>query len=528
MTASVDASTHATASRALTLSVVIPAYNEAVNIRRIVERVQHAVSGFDAGLEIVFIDDGSSDGTFDCIRECFDDDPRIKGLRFSRNFGKEAALLAGLRIATGDVVVTIDADLQHPPSVILSMLKKWQEGAIVVHAVKRSRGNEKHYQRLSAKIFNLLMYKLTGINLTNSSDFKLLDRIAVDVLINDFSERRRFYRALAQWIGYKSASVEFDVAEREGGDAKMSFAKLLSLATLGLVAFTAMPLRIVGILGAFTLALGVLVGGDALLSWWQGRTVSGFATLVLTVLAIGSCIMISLGIIGEYIAKIYEEIKARPSYIVEFFQGCHRLQSRDQDTEIGGTRGCDANRCGGDSAQPEGATRPRGQGKVMSQWAACVLEAGRDRAATLTVCRARRPSRLGRSSGGSAPRDRCRRSQRSAGGARSSGRSRASAPRSWPDPGPYTCGRPAARVLVELPGPALRHPDFGSGCGRRHAVAPNCAGSRRQRAPGRSAARARNLGSGARRGPSSSKARRAQSPRSFLPVRRSNSADGLF
>ena len=321
MTASVDASTYATACRPLTLSVVIPAYNEAANIRLIVERVQHAVSGFDAGLEIIFIDDGSSDGTFEFICECFVDDPRIKGVRFSKNFGKEAALLAGLRNATGDVVITIDADLQHPPLVIQSMLKKWQEGAIVVHAVKRSRGNERLYQRLSANFFNLLMYKLTGINLTNSSDFKLLDRIAVDVLINDFPERRRFYRALAQWIGYKSAAVEFDVAAREGGDAKMSFTKLLSLATLGLVAFTAMPLRIVGILGAFTLALGAVVGGDTLLSWWQGKTVSGFATLVLTELAIGSCIMISLGIIGEYIAKIYEEIKARPSYIVESFKG---------------------------------------------------------------------------------------------------------------------------------------------------------------------------------------------------------------
>lgn len=299
------------------LSVVVPAHNEAAGIGRAVQVIGAILDGCAPRWEILIVDDGSRDATFERARALSHADPRVKALRFSRNFGKEAALLAGLRAARGDAVVTIDADLQHPPALIPQMVECWQQGAKVVDAVKRSRSTDGALTRLRANLFNQLITRLGGVNLENASDFKLLDRVVVDTIARGLPERQRFYRGLSEWVGFTRESIPFDVEERLEGQGKWTLLKLVDLATTALVSFTSAPLRIVTILGSLTLVFGLGVAIDALLSWAHGIAVSGFATTIMTLLILGSFIMISLGIIGEYIAKIYDEIKARPAYLVE-------------------------------------------------------------------------------------------------------------------------------------------------------------------------------------------------------------------
>ena len=299
------------------LSVVVPAHNEAPGIAHAIDVIATTLASCRMKLEIIVVDDGSRDATFERVKERSIEDGRIKGLRFTRNFGKEAALLAGLRVASGEAVVTIDSDLQHPPALIPKMIEEWRKGAMVVDAVKRRRENDGVLTRLRAGLFNSMLSRLGGINMENSSDFKLLDRVVVDAIARELPERQRFYRGLADWVGYQHASIPFDVEARAEGEGKWSLWKLMQLATTAIVSFTSAPLQIVTVLGILTLLLGVVVGADALISYFQGRAVSGFATTIITFLIVGSFIMISLGIIGEYLAKIYDEIKARPTYLVE-------------------------------------------------------------------------------------------------------------------------------------------------------------------------------------------------------------------
>jgi glycosyltransferase involved in cell wall biosynthesis len=303
------------------LSVVVPAHNEALGIAHAVDVMLQALASCGMNLELIVVDDGSRDETFERVRDLSQKDARIKGLRFTRNFGKEAALLAGLRVASGDAVVTIDSDLQHPPALIPQMIDAWRNGAMVVDAVKRSREKDGAFARMRAGLFNSFLSRLGGINLQNSSDFKLLDRIVVDAITRGLPEKQRFYRGLADWVGYPHASIPFDVGARAEGQGKWTLWKLMDLATTATVSFTSAPLRIVTILGMLTLVFGFVVAAEALIGWFQGRAVSGFTTTIITLLIVGSFIMISLGIIGEYIAKIYDEIKARPNYLVESAAG---------------------------------------------------------------------------------------------------------------------------------------------------------------------------------------------------------------
>ena len=299
------------------LSIVIPAHNEAAGIADALNTIKDALSSCGMPWEIIVVDDGSRDNTFDRLNELAQDDSRVKVIRLSRNFGKEAALLAGLRAAIGDAVVTIDSDLQHPPQLIPAMIDAWRKGANVVDAVKRSRQNDGVFTRLRASIFNSLFSKLVGINLQNSSDFKLIDRLIVDTLACDLPESQRFYRGLSDWVGYNHETLLFDVETRVKGEGKFTLWSLINLATTAIVSFTSAPLRIVTILGFSTLLFGLVVSVEAITTWFRGEAVSGFTTIVITLLIIGSFIMISLGIIGEYIAKIYDEVKHRPTYLVE-------------------------------------------------------------------------------------------------------------------------------------------------------------------------------------------------------------------
>jgi len=299
------------------LSVVMPTFNEEVGISRSVSRVMSILAETNLRWEIIIIDDGSRDRTYDSICELARLDNRVIGARLSRNFGKEAALLAGLRMATGDAVITMDSDLQHPPELIKQMVAEWHRGAKVVHGVKLSRKSDSGMVRLRARIFNKIMKEISGLDLYQTSDFKLLDRVAVKAIAEWLPERMRFYRGLAAWAGFRVAYVHFEVAERVEGHSKWSMAQLFGLALTAITSFTALPLRIITLLGVVTFAIGIVVGGEALYSWTQGEAASGFATIELTLLILGSFTMISLGIVGEYVARIYEEVKKRPIYLIE-------------------------------------------------------------------------------------------------------------------------------------------------------------------------------------------------------------------
>jgi glycosyltransferase involved in cell wall biosynthesis len=298
------------------VSVVIPAYNEEETLERTVQVVREHLKKCDIGYEILIVDDGSHDGTYGKICRMAEEGTGVRGIRLSRNFGKEAAILAGLTSARGNAVITIDADLQHPPDLIPEMISRWRAGTRVVHAVKRNRAGAGFVTRLRAAVFNTVVTRFGGINIRNASDFKLLDRMAADWVVTGLKERSRFYRGLAQWVGFQQESIPFDVAHRHTGQGKWSFRALYNLGITAFVSFTTDPLRIVMYLGLVTLAFAFVVTAETLWSVYRGRSVSGFATLEITILLIGSFIMISLGIIGEYIAKIFEETKARPPFII--------------------------------------------------------------------------------------------------------------------------------------------------------------------------------------------------------------------
>lgn len=299
------------------ISAVIPAFNESLGLKKAIQHIADILNACTSNFEIIIVDDGSRDQTYQRVLEMSQADPRIKGIALSRNFGKEGAMLAGLENAEGAAVITLDADLQHPPSLIPEMLERWRNGAQIIHAIKRSRENDSIGQKTAAYCINRLISSLGGINVQNSSDFKLLDREIVDIIVHRLPERQRFFRGLTSWLGFSEESIYFDVGSREGDESKWSFASLFELSITALTSFTSLPLRIVTFLGVATLILGFVIASDALWSWTNGQAVSGFATIIISLLIIGSFIMISLGIIGEYIAKIYEEVKARPHYLIK-------------------------------------------------------------------------------------------------------------------------------------------------------------------------------------------------------------------
>ncbi len=297
------------------LSVILPAYNEEKMIDRAAEIIGKILS--DAGIlyEIVFVDDGSKDGTWKQIEETAQKDAHVVGIHFSRNFGKESAMMAGLANADGDCCAVMDCDLQHPPETLVEMYRLWEQGYEVVEGVKKSRGKESVLHRASAGMFYRIISSATKIDMSRASDFKLMDRKAVDAIL-ELPERNAFFRALSAWVGFKSTSVEFDVREREEGESKWSTKSLIKYAVTNIVAFSAAPMQFVTFAGCFVLLLAVVLGVQTLVKYFMGHAVAGFTTVILLILFIGSIIMISLGIIGYYISKIYEEVKGRPRYLI--------------------------------------------------------------------------------------------------------------------------------------------------------------------------------------------------------------------
>ena len=297
------------------LSVVIPSYNEEENIESTAKTIGDILTDAGIDYELVFVSDGSKDNTFPIVKSLSEKDSRIRGLQFSRNFGKESAIFAGLSAARGDCVAVIDCDLQHPPKTLVQMYRLWEEGYEVVEGIKSSRGKESLIHKMFVGIFYGIMSALMKVDMNATSDFKLLDRKAVDALLS-LNESNTFFRALSFWVGFKSTSVEYDVQERTKGKSKWSFAGLVKYAISNTTSFTAAPLRIIAVVGFIMVIFSLILGIETLVVYFMNVAVEGFTTVILLLLLIGGCIMVSLGIIGHYLGRIYEEVKGRPRYII--------------------------------------------------------------------------------------------------------------------------------------------------------------------------------------------------------------------
>ena len=307
------------------LSVIIPAFNEEQNIGLASCTISKILEDENIPYELIFVNDGSKDNTWDFIEKESEKNPCVTGICFSKNFGKEAAIFAGLANAKGDACVVIDCDLQHPPEKIVEMYRLWEQGFEVIEGVKADRGKESALHSLAAKCFYTLISRAVKIDMSRASDFKLLDRRAVDILLT-LREKHAFFRALSSWIGFKTAEVSYEVRERVAGETKWSTRSLVKYAITNIASFSSLPLQFITFLGVFVLVFSVVLGGIALYQKAVHTALAGFTTVICVLLFIGSMIMISLGIIGYYIAKIYDEIKDRPRYIIS--KKCNKGESK--------------------------------------------------------------------------------------------------------------------------------------------------------------------------------------------------------
>lgn len=311
------------------LSIVLPSYNEEQNIANTARVLTELLTQEQIDYELVFVSDGSSDGTYQEILEISRRDNHIKGVEFSRNFGKEASIFAGLWLAAGDAVIVMDCDLQHPPQVIPQMWKLWKEGYEVVEGIKANRGREGFLRRCFAGAFYRIMSGLIRMDMNASSDYKLLDRKVVDVLLG-LPEKNTFFRALTFWAGFKTVSVQYEVQDRVYGESKWSFFSLMRYAITNATSFSTLPLQLVTVLGTVSILFSLVLAVQTLIKYLTGTAVEGFTTVILLILIIGGFIMLSLGIIGHYIARIYEEVKGRPRYIIS------RVTDNVQGDVVGG------------------------------------------------------------------------------------------------------------------------------------------------------------------------------------------------
>ena len=297
------------------LSVVIPAFNEQEMVPAAAGQIDGILSRAGIPHELIFIDDGSRDATWAEIRAESDHRDTVRGVHFSRNFRKEAAIFAGLQAADGDCVAVIDCDLQHPPEKLVEMYRLWEQGVEVVEGVKTDRGEESLAHRVAAKTFYRLISEATHIDMTRASDFKLLDRKAVNVLLS-MREKRAFFRALSSWIGFRTAEVPYEVRERAAGESKWSTWLLIKYALSNITAFTSLPLHLITGCGAASFLAALIVGIVSIVRLAMGRVVTGLTGAVILLLFLSGLIMVGLGIIGYYLGNIYMEIQDRPRFIV--------------------------------------------------------------------------------------------------------------------------------------------------------------------------------------------------------------------
>ncbi len=298
------------------ISVVIPLYNEASHVREVLSDLTKALQQTESRFELVLVDDGSADDTWERIKGEARKLPNLRAVRLSRNFGKELALCAGLERARGEAIVVMDGDGQHPPSLLPIMIEKWRtSGADIVQAVKVKRGRESATSKAGAFLFYLILNKLSGFELKGASDFKLMNRKVIDTWLA-MRERNVFFRGMTAWMGFNAVQIPFEVAARRTGRSRWSYLRRAKLALIGITTFSSFPLHFVTFAGVIFFIFAVGLGIQTLYLKLAGRAFTGFATVILLELIIGSLLMISLGIIGEYLARIYEEVKGRPRYII--------------------------------------------------------------------------------------------------------------------------------------------------------------------------------------------------------------------
>jgi len=298
-------------------SVVAPIFNEIGNLPELYRRVKETLDALGEPWELVLVDDGSTDGSTDAIRELAAQDKRVRPVIFARNFGHQLAVTAGLDYSRGQAVTIIDSDLQDPPEVVADLIAKWREGYEVVYAVRSEREGETWFKLLTASLFYRLIYRITDVNIPmDTGDFRLLDRKVVNVM-NQMRERHRFLRGMSVWVGFKQTGVEYRRAARFSGETKYPLKKMLKFATDAITSFSHFPLQLAMYLGFISAGLSILaIPLVALVRVSGGHELTGQATTLIAVLFLGGVQLICTGILGEYVGRIYDQAKGRPLYIV--------------------------------------------------------------------------------------------------------------------------------------------------------------------------------------------------------------------
>lgn len=317
-------------------SFLVPLYNEEETLPELVRRLSSIANRLDASTEIVLVNDGSRDNSVALLRQFQQQDSRICYISLARNFGHQIAVTAGLHFVRGDVVVILDADLQDPPELIPEMILQWRSGFQVVYAQRRARAKESVWKRGFAFVFYRVLARLSDVEIPiDTGDFCLLDRSVVDVL-NRMPERTRYLRGLRSWVGFRQVAVTFDRDPRFAGDVKYTFRKSFKLAISGIVSFSQVPLRLAMYVGLFAAFVALLMA--LLILYWRifvpNSPLAGFTMILVAIFFLGAVQLVSIGILGEYIGRIYEEVKGRPLYTVAEVSGFETLQPGSQDLEV--------------------------------------------------------------------------------------------------------------------------------------------------------------------------------------------------
>lgn len=305
-----------------TYSLVIPIYNEAAVIPQLIPRVQKFIAGLDGDVEVILVDDGSSDSSYELLLNAHRLDSQFKILRFSRNFGHQIAITAGMDYASGQAVIVMDADLQDPPEVVSEMIARWKAGYEIVYAVRRKRYGEGRFKLWTAKLFYRILQRFTDVRMPlDVGDFRLVDRKALNAF-KDMRERHRYVRGMFSWIGFKQIGVWYDRPQRAAGETKYPFIKMVNLALNGIISFSNIPLRLVLTLGLLVSLASFVVGLVTIILKLTGvATFPGWVSLIALLSFLSGAQLLVLGIIGEYIGRIYDETKGRPLYVISERQG---------------------------------------------------------------------------------------------------------------------------------------------------------------------------------------------------------------
>ena len=313
-----------------TFSVVAPVWNEVATIPLFYDRCRQVLDSLGGTWEIVLVDDGSRDGSREAMRQLCEADPRVRALIFSRNFGHQIAITAGLDHARGDAVVVIDSDLQDPPEVIAEMVDRWREGFQVVYAQRSARAGETWFKRVTASAFYRLIRQIASVDIPlDTGDFRLMDRVAADAL-RSMREHHRFVRGMAAWIGYRTTAVMYSRAARHAGETKYPFRKMARLAVDGITNFSYLPLQLATYAGFFVAGLSLIgILAAVIVRVFLGHELTGQATTLVSVLFLGGIQLIFLGVIGEYLGRIYDEVKGRPLYLLDHCFNVHPVPGRD-------------------------------------------------------------------------------------------------------------------------------------------------------------------------------------------------------